>query len=131
MISIGNGKVPKCVTSFDSSAMIISFLEEEATIFSRSNAPPPPFISCKFESISSAPSIVRSRLCTSFNEIRGYLVAVLMLQFPLMLVQLEMIILLLHAHLILYCPIYSRTCTKPNFHAIVYKVSSIFASELF
>ena len=94
MISIGNGKVPKCVTSFDSSAMIISSLEEEATIFSRSNAPPPPFISCKFESISSAPSIVRSRLCTSFNEIRGYLVDVLMLQFPLMSVQLEMIILL-------------------------------------
>ena len=71
MISTGNGKVPKCVTSFDSSAMISSSLEEEATIFSRSNAPPPPFIRCKFESISSAPSIVRSRLCMSFNEISG------------------------------------------------------------
>ena len=70
MISIGNGKVPKCVTSFDSSAMIISF-RGRGNDFSRSNAPPPPFISCKFESISSAPSIVRSRLCTSFNEIRG------------------------------------------------------------
>ncbi len=49
----------------------MSSLEEEATIFSRSNAPPPPFISCKSESISSAPSIVRSRLCTLFKEISG------------------------------------------------------------
>ena len=92
MISIGNGKVPKRVTTFDSSTIMISSFEEEATIFSRSNAPPPPLISCKLESISSAPSIVDQDFVRRLTKSTEYLAAVPMLPFPLMSGQLELII---------------------------------------
>ena len=42
--STGSGNRPNCATHLLSSAMMISFSDAEATIFSRSNAPPPPFI---------------------------------------------------------------------------------------
>ncbi len=65
-----------------SSAMIISLLEEMATIFSRSNAPHRPFISRKCESIVIRSTIGRSRLWYVVNESRGYLVAAANASFP-------------------------------------------------
>ena len=59
--SMGSGKRPSAGTHLDSSAMTIMRAEEEATIFSRNSAPPPPLIRLKSGAISSAPSMVRSR----------------------------------------------------------------------
>ena len=46
--------------AWSNSAMTTMRFEAEATIFSRNSAPPPPLISLSLESISSAPSTVRS-----------------------------------------------------------------------
>ncbi len=59
-ISIGSGKRPSVATHFDSSAITTIFADAEATIFSRSSAPPPPLIRVRSGAISSAPSTVRS-----------------------------------------------------------------------
>ena len=67
--STGSGKENE-LTIFDSSTTIISFIEQLATIFSLSKAPPPPFIKFNFPSTWSAPSIVTSMSC-SFNGTRG------------------------------------------------------------
>ena len=50
---------------------MISSLDAEATIFSRSKAAPPPLIIFKLASISSAPSIVKSMNIVSEKSIRG------------------------------------------------------------
>ena len=58
--STGSGKAPRRGTIFDLSAITAMRAEAAATIFSRSSAPPPPLISLRSGSISSAPSTVRS-----------------------------------------------------------------------
>src|SRR5262245_34707197 len=69
--SIGSGKRPSTDTHFDSSAMTTMRAEAEATIFSRSSAPPPPLIKLKSAAISSAPSIVRSSCGISSRLVSG------------------------------------------------------------
>ena len=58
-------------THFDSSAMTIMRADAAATIFSRSNAPPPPLIRLRSGAISSAPSTVRSSSGVSSNVDSG------------------------------------------------------------
>src|SRR5262245_8094684 len=69
--SIGSGKRPSVDTHFDSSAMTTMRAEAEATIFSRSSAPPPPLIKLKSAAISSAPSMVRSSSGISSRLVSG------------------------------------------------------------
>ncbi len=70
-ISIGSGKRPSVATNFDASAMTIIFADADATIFSRSNAPPPPLIKVRSGPISSAPSTVRSSSGVSSRVVRA------------------------------------------------------------
>src|SRR3990167_5352417 len=58
--STGRGNLPSCATSLLESAMMITRVDADSVIFSRSRAPPPPLMAWKRSSISSAPSIVRS-----------------------------------------------------------------------
>lgn len=46
MTSSGRPKAPSSMTNFDSSAMQMKVWARSLTIFSRVNAPPPPFIMC-------------------------------------------------------------------------------------
>lgn len=59
-ISMGRGNAPSCGFIFSFSASMIIFLLLCASIFSRSKHPPPPLISRRCLSISSAPSIAMS-----------------------------------------------------------------------
>src|SRR5579863_10309746 len=59
-ISIGSGKWPSTETHFESSAITTMRADASATIFSRSNAPPPPLMTVKSGATSSAPSTVKS-----------------------------------------------------------------------
>src|SRR5262249_43221665 len=69
--SIGSGNLPSAQTHFDSSAMTIRRADAEATIFSRSSAPPPPLIRERSGAISSAPSTARSSSGVSSRLVSG------------------------------------------------------------
>ena len=69
--SIGNGKRPSIATHLESSAITTMRAEADATIFSRSSAPPPPLIRLRSGAISSAPSMVRSSSGVSSSVVSG------------------------------------------------------------
>ena len=69
--STGSGKRPRTSTHLVSSAITIMRSDAAATIFSRNSAPPPPLIRLSAASISSAPSIVRSRWSISSSVVSG------------------------------------------------------------
>src|SRR3984893_14578558 len=71
MTSTGNGKRPRTSTHLESSAITIMRSDAAATIFSRSNAPPPPLMTLRAGLISSAPSTVRSSRSISSSVVRG------------------------------------------------------------
>ncbi|ESW61647.1 MAG: hypothetical protein Q27BPR15_05445 [Rhodobacter sp. CACIA14H1] len=71
MTSTGSGKAPSWVTSFAASAMTIIWSDAVATIFSCRSAAPPPLISARLGSNSSAPSMVRSSHFTSSSDATG------------------------------------------------------------
>jgi hypothetical protein len=69
--STGSGYRPSTETHFDRSAITTRAADAEATIFSRSKAPPPPLIRLRSGAISSAPSTVSSSAGVSSSVVRG------------------------------------------------------------